>query len=381
MNNLHKIIHIITDLEVGGAEQMLQRLLLSDPKSKENVLVISLSGVGIIGEHLQALGYTVHALDCRNLSSLPANFLALIKLLKTHQPALVQTWMYHADFFGGMAARMAGCPNVIWGIRTTVVPQNSKKTYCLMRVCALLSYIVPKKIICVAEAAKKKHIAYGYHSKKILVIPNGFDFTCFDAQRIDKTRVRSELGINAEDFIVGCVGRLHWDKGQDIFITAIALLEKIPNQRMYFMLVGQGCDNNNSELLQQIDSLGLSAAFILLGERHDIPECLAAMDVFCMPSRTEGFPNGLGEAMSMGLPCVATQVGDTQVLTGDTAVLVAADDPKALAEGLTQMINMLPEQRRFMGQQGASRVRNQFSIDKTRERFYALYREIMELPH
>lgn len=381
MTNPNKIIHIITGLEVGGAEQMLKRLLLSDPHSIDNVLVISLSGLGTIGKTLQAQGFTVHALNFNRLTAIPTNFWALVKLLKAHKPAIIQTWMYHADFFGGLAARMAGCRNVIWGIRNTFVPRNSRMTYVLMRFCALLSYMVPKKIICVAEAAKNTHVSYGYSAKKMLVIHNGFDFARFDAQQIDATKVRHELGLGADDFIVGCVGRLHLDKGQDVFINAVAFLERVHNQKVHFLLIGRGCDYNNTDLLKQLDSFGLTSSFLLLGERHDIPECLAAMDVFCMPSRTEGFPNGLGEAMSMGLPCVATHVGDAKVLAGDTAVIVAADDPMALAAGLTKVIFMPAEQRRFLGEKAAIRVRDQFSIDRARERFYALYRDIAELSH
>lgn len=379
MGNSTKIIHIITGLDVGGAEQMLKRLLLSDPESKTRVIVISLTGLGVIGEQLQSLGYTVYALNFGRFTSVPTHFFALIQLIRKNKPAIVQTWMYHADCVGGLAARMAGCTQVIWGIRNTFVPKNNKKTYWLMRLCALLSYLVPKKIVCVAHAAKAKHASYGYRAKKMLVIPNGFDFSAFDVEQIEKQKVRKELGIGASDFIIGCVGRLHLDKGQDILITAAAFLEKLHDKHIYFMLVGRGCDNNNSELLAQIDSLGLSESFILLGERHDIPHCLAAMDAFCMPSRTEGFPNGLGEAMCMGLPCVATQAGDTKVLTGDTAILVAPDDPMALAAGLAKMIGMSAEQRQELGARAALRVRSQFSIDKTREQFMTLYREMAEL--
>lgn len=371
-----RIIHIITGLEVGGAESMLKRLLLSDPDSKNTALIISLSGLGVLGKQLVQLDYQVHAFHFQKLSSLIKDFCALVKLIKVNRPAIVQTWMYHADFFGGLAARMAGCHRVVWGIRTTFIPPDSKRTFWLMRLCALLSYLVPKKIICVAEAAKKIHVAYGYQSKKIHVIPNGFDFSCFDVQQVDTMKIRNELGLSAEDLVIGCVGRMHLDKGQDLFISATALLEK---KRMYFILVGRGCDTANNELMKQIDSYGLRDSFILLGERHDIPECLSALDIFCMPSRTEGFPNGLGEAMCMGLPCVATRVGDTEVLTGETVELVAPDDPIALAAGLTKLINMHPDDRYHSGMRAASRVRDQFSIDKTRTRFYDLYQELWEL--
>lgn len=98
MTNPNKIIHIITGLGVGGAEQMLKRLLLSDPHSIDNVLVISLSGLGAIGKTLQAQGFNVQAFNFNRLSAIPANFWALVKLLKAHKPAIIQTWMYHADF-------------------------------------------------------------------------------------------------------------------------------------------------------------------------------------------------------------------------------------------------------------------------------------------
>ncbi len=375
-----KVVHVITSLDMGGAEQMLKRLLTSDPESKNNVVVISLRNIGVTGQQLQALGYEVHGLNFRGFTSIPGNFWALVRLLRKNKPVIVQTWMYHADFFGGLAARLIRCRNVIWGIRNTSVPQNSYLTFWLMRVCALLSYIIPKKIVCVADAARKKHIKYGYSPKKMLVIHNGFDFSNFEVEKIDTAKVRHELSLGALDFVIGCVGRLHLDKGQDVLVTAVAFLEKIKDHRVRFLLIGRDCDRNNIALTKQIDSLGLSAFFILLGERHDIPECLAAMDVFCMPSRTEGFPNGLGEAMAMGLPCVATKVGDTKLLVGDTAIVVAPDDPMALAAGLTKVICMPAEDREQMGLHAANRVRSEYTIDKARERFYALYREITEQP-
>jgi glycosyltransferase involved in cell wall biosynthesis len=97
-----------------------------------------------------------------------------------------------------------------------------------------------------------------------------------------------------------------------------------------------------------------------------------------MSSRTEGFPNGLGEAMAMSLPCVATNVDDTKVLTGETAKLVTPENPGALANALSAVLALSNEQRQAMGQRAAGRVRSEFSIDKTRERFNALYQQVME---
>ncbi|MCW8409264.1 glycosyltransferase [Legionella sp. PATHC035] len=210
----------------------------------------------------------------------------------------------------------------------------------------------------------------------MVVIPNGFDFDHFNAQRIARSTVRNELGLHPSELLIGCVGRFHPDKGHDTLIKAVALLRNRKDQKIRFLLVGRDCEQNNLELMSLLNSLELTALFILLGERTDIPECLAAMDIFCMPSRKEGFPNGLGEAMSMGLPCVATDVGDVHVLVEDTALLVAPDDPEALARGLTEMIEMDPDQRKMLGQKALMRVHSKFSLESVHERFYALYKEL-----
>jgi glycosyltransferase involved in cell wall biosynthesis len=111
--------------------------------------------------------------------------------------------------------------------------------------------------------------------------------------------------------------------------------------------------------------------------RSDVLVCLVAMDVFYMPSRTEGFPNGLGEAMAMGLPCVATDVGDAKVLAGDTAVMVPANDVESLASGLLKVITLPEEQRWKMGLRAKVRVMSEFSIEKAREWFEMVYRDVL----
>lgn len=372
-----KVVHIITSLNIGGAEQMLKRLLLSDSSAGKSTVVVSLTDLGRIGLMLQDLGFTVHALNMRSPISCPIVLLRLIRLLRQNSPDIVQTWMYHSDLLGGLAARLAGCKKVIWGIRRTGFHGVGNLTYWIMKFCALLSFFVPTRIVCVAEAAHDAHVKYGYCDSKMLVIPNGFDFSHFDPDGVNPHLVRDEFSLDATVQIIGCVGRFHADKGQDTFVRAAALLVRKP-VNVRFMLVGSGCDYLNDQLNELIRSLDLESHFLLLGERSDIPECLAAMDLFCMPSRTEGFPNGLGEAMAMALPCVATNVGDTAVLTGDTAKLVTHENPAALAGALNEVLALSSKQRQEMGQRAADRVRSEFSIDKARERFNTLYEEVME---
>jgi len=135
---------------------------------------------------------------------------------------------------------------------------------------------------------------------------------------------------------------------------------------------------DNPELAGWIAKTGHTSRFMLLGERRDVPACLSAMDVFCLSSRTEGFPNVVGEAMAMSLPCVVTDVGDAAMLVANTGVVVAKEDANALAAGLSRLVEMTPEARRHLGQMAKARIHAEFTMARARERFEDLYQRLVE---
>jgi glycosyltransferase involved in cell wall biosynthesis len=372
-----RVCHIITTLSIiGGAQRVLLRLLLADPETVDQKIVLVLRRAGAWGEQLQLAGVTVHELGMDSILDLPKVYFQLKKLICSFKPDIVQTWLYHANLLGGLAARLSGYRNIIWGIRNTAVPTNNQLTVLIMKIGAYLSRWIPKKIVCVAEAGRKKHIEYGYDAARMVVIQNGFDFSEFIITQEQKSAIRKECYLSKEDFVVGWVARFHPDKGQDNIIKAAKIvLRSYP--KIKFLLVGTECDANNTALMHWLLESKVQDNFILLGERSDVPACLAAMDLFCLPSRNEGFPNALGEAMIMGLPCVSTQVGDADVLVGDTAILVSPEDEQALAEGLLKVIALPEKQRKQMGQRGKERLKEEFSIEKVCERFNAVYQEII----
>jgi glycosyltransferase involved in cell wall biosynthesis len=313
----------------------------------------------------------------RSAFAIPVLLWRLVRLIRDTKPDVVQTWMYHADLLGGLAAGMAGNQHVIWGIRTTDIRAGGSFSTVIVRwLCARLSYWVPQMIVCVAEASRQSHISVGYDAKKMVVVPNGYDFDWLRASSDERQSLREQWGINQNDAVLGSLGRFNKVKDQENFVRAAGILApQYPQLR--FLMVGRGLNWDNKELSDWIVSTGFKNRFELFGERQDVPQCFAAMDIFCMHSRTEGFPNVLAEAMAMGLPCVATDVGDAAMLLADSGVIVPKEDSEALAKGVEQFLGLNVDEQRTLGLRAKARVEAEFSMDRARKRFEAIYHQVL----
>lgn len=372
-----KVCHIITDLDIGGAELMLKRLVEFSPIDRQNIVIISLMDPGKVGQSLKEHGFTVLTTSMKSKASFFLTLYKLYRLLQQFKPDVIQTWMYHSDLLGGLAAKLTGCNAIVWGIHGTFLPIGRPLTKVVMKICAALSYYIPHKIVCVAELSRIKHIEYGYDDSKMLVIPNGFDVAFFSNLLTDKVSTRMMLGLADSDLIIGCVGRFHPDKGQDILIAAAA---KLIMGRSNFKLVfaGRNCDWDNTDLVRHIDSYNLRSNIVLLGERDDIPQLLQLFDIYCMPSRTEAFPVALGEAMCSGLACVATKVGDTAILLGDCGLLAEANSVD-LSLKLAEMLTCTSVQRSQIGTRAKLRIKELFSLEQVHQRYRQLHQSLVDL--
>lgn len=374
-----KIVHIIIGLNVGGAELMLKRLVLnSQTKGEFKHEVVSLTDLGVIGADLKKAGIPVYTLNMKSFFSILQVYFSLNKLLKQLKPNVVQTWMYHADFIGGLAAKRAGVKNIIWGIRTTDVSQGaSRLTVTLRKLCAKLSYHVPSKIICAAHAAKDLHKKIGYDATKMVVIPNGFELDKFKATEDDRKLLRKELDLSDTDIVIGSIGRFNEVKHQKIFIEIAADVIK-KNPHLKFVMVGRDNDESNPILMGWLHNYNVSNSFRLLGQRNDIPQCLKVFDIFCLHSKTEGFPNVLVEALAIGLPCVSTDVGDARHIMKDLGLISPSNNAKNLAETLEKVIedylNQSVEEKNIFEIKARNHIEQNYSMDK----LCALYSDIWE---
>ena len=325
-----RVVHVISGLGQGGAESALYRLC-----SKCNTcshIVISMSGEGVFTERLRSIGVEVHHL---NISGWWDALIKLIKLryfLKCLQPDVVQTWMYHADLYGGIAAKLAGNDNVFWGLRHGVVELDitKKRTYWIIRLNAVLSRVFPKFIVSCSAAGAVNHIALGYAAERMTVIANGIDACLFMPGAQSTSIAKLGCQIDFKIPVLGMVARYDPYKDHKNLLDALEILRNEGNV-FHILLVGEGLSYSNSELVVALAARRLLPAVSLLGQKNDMPDVMNAFDLFVLSSRGEGFPNVLAEAMACGVPCVATDVGDATAIVADTGWIVPSRNPLELA--------------------------------------------------
>jgi glycosyltransferase involved in cell wall biosynthesis len=374
------VLHVITNTAVGGAETMLLRLIraLDGGFSHE---VASVMGIGPVGERIRDLGVKVHAIGIDRNAPNPVKLFPLGRVIRASRPDVIQTWMYHADLLGGLAAKATSRARIVWGIHHTTLDRTSRwTTRATVAACARLSHVVPDAIVCVSRAARELHVDAGYAPDKFVVIPNGFDLSEFRTDPGWRRALRGELGVAPEAVLIGMVGRVAPQKDQANFVRAAGVLaRRAPEAR--FLLCGEGASWSNEALAREIREQGLAERFLLLGRRDDVQRVMNALDVMTLSSAFgEAFPLVIGEAMACRVPCVVTDVGDSAFLVGDTGRVVPPRDPEALARGLEDLLHLGPEGRARLGEAARQRIQTRFGLAKVASEYADVYRRVAGAP-
>jgi glycosyltransferase involved in cell wall biosynthesis len=370
-----RILHVITGLEIGGAETMLYKLLKYSDNSVVTQKVVSMTNGGGLQTSIERLGIEVNSLGMRpgrpNLSSV----FQLVALIRQFRPDVVQTWLYHADLLGTIAAKLVPGTGLCWNIRCSDMGPDYYQGLngIVIRLLALFSPLTDAVIVN-SEFGKFSHISKSYTPNNWHVLPNGFDVDCFVPNFSGSSAFRKEIRINENDILIGHVGR--WDpvKGHKYLLEASAsVLTDIPNAHL--ALVGKGLDTDNNELMDLIRGTD-SERIHMMGVRSDIAEVTASFDIAVLPSLSEGFPNTLGEAMSSSVPCVVTDVGDCAEIVGLGGIVIPPADSKALAKALISLANQTKSHRRALGERNRQRIIDHFSMPDIVDRYMSLYMDI-----
>ena len=371
-----KITHIITGLAAAGAETTLYHLLAALDRQEYQNEVISLTDRGPTAARIENLGVPVRALGMMRSMPNPLAIRRIAKILRRSRPQIVQTWMYHSNLLGGLAAQAAGGIPVIWGIHHSKIDSRDTKRFTVwtVRACAWFSRQLPVRIICCANSSELAHVQLGFDAQKMEVIYNGIDSELFQPTPGARLALRSRLGIPSDALLIGMAGRLHRHKDHKNFFAAARLLHReFPD--VHFVLCGEGLVPENPKLSAEVAD-GLQGCCHLLGLQRDMRAFYSGLDIAANSSLSEAFPLAVGEAMACGIPCVVTDVGDSPTIVGHTGRIVPAQQPSLMASAWGELIRTGAETRQILGQAARERVVTHFSLTQFAQRYQSLYRNI-----
>jgi glycosyltransferase involved in cell wall biosynthesis len=362
-----RILHVITDLYVGGAETMLMRLATAKPGLAEDTLVVSLLPDGLLAERLRAAGITVVEHNFRQPFGIIAGMIRLARLIAKTRPDIVQGWMYHGDLAALVALALSGRRNatrLAWNIRCSNLDltQYGRLLRLVVRACVRLSSS-PDLVIANSAAGMDVHRALGYRPRRAEVVPNGIDIEQYKPDAAARAAVRGELGIPDDAILLAHVARLDPMKDHAGFLAVMA---KLPDVEA--LVIGAGTE-----------SLPAAANVHRLGRRTDMPRLFAAADFVVSTSAFgEGFSNALAEGMACGLPPIATAVGDAPIIIGDTGVIVPPRDPGAFADAARALMRESRDQRAERGTRARRRIVENYSLERAQRRFAEIYASLLE---
>jgi glycosyltransferase involved in cell wall biosynthesis len=372
-----KVLHVITGLNVGGAEMLLCRAVAALQQRGIESEVVCLGPTGPLAEKLAEQKIPLHCLGMQGLASLPSAIWKLRRLLKASAPDAVHTWMYHADLVGGIAAKLAGGIPVTWSIHHAAIGKADLKrsTYWIVKALAILSRWLPRRIISCSRSAGFAHADVGYRGDRMQIVPNGVDTGSYQPDASAGEAIRVSLGIPSSAQVVGIAGRFHPLKNYPLFFeSAIRLQQVMPD--VHFIACGKDVTAANPEIETLLKGAPDRSKFHLLGMRADLPALYNAMDLFTLTSKSEAFPLTLGEAMACGLPCVSTDVGDCRVLVGKCGAVVPPGEVVSMAGAWKSLLQLPKEEFAALGQVARERVVEHFSISTMLDAYTSIYREI-----
>ncbi len=362
-----RLLLVVTTLDVGGAEKCCVQLATGLDRSRWHVEVCSLLRPGAMAGPLRDAAIPVHSLDASRLWHAPAAAVRLARLIRRLRPDVVHTFLFHANVLGRLAAQFAGRPRVVASIRV------AERRFRHHLVIENLTWRLSDRVACVSrDVARFVRRRCHEPAHRLVVIPNGVD----PARAAGPVAARASLGLRDDSCVAIYVGRLDPQKGVDVLLRAVAMARKRA-PHLELLLVGAGPQRPALEQLAAELQINSHARF--LGWRPEATELMRAADMLVLPSRWEGMPNVVLEAMAAGLPVVATRAEGTAELVRhrETGLLVAIDDAHELAEAIAETAADA-ELRRTWGLRGQAIAINDFSVVQMVQRYQHLYASLFD---
>lgn len=331
-----------------------------------------------MADTIKKFGVPVFCLGMSPGKPTPAGGWRLIKFIRPLKPDIIQGWMYEGNFAAWLAWITASRGSkLIWSIHSSLheLKKTDWLTQMLIRLESKLSFF-PIHILYNSRISMEQHEKLGFTSKRSVFLPNGVDCSQFKPDDNARLKLRSSLKLDFNTFLIGRIARFHPEKDYASLIQASKkIMYKFPN--VHFVLSGRGVVHSNTSLVAMIKDTGFAEKIHLLGDRRDIPEIMAGLDVHVSSSWTESFPMVIGEAMACSVPSVVTEVGDCREIVGKTGIVVPPKDHEALANGLETFIKIDSKKRLMMGKAARDRILSRFSLPSIAKRYEELYQALL----
>ena len=370
-----RICHVAVADLWAGAEVQLKVLLSKLVEEPKFILTVILFNEGRLEREIRDLGILVKVFP-EKLWSSARLFRELFREFKQSNVHVVHTHKYKDMILAAPAAKLGGVPHVVrtvHGLREPFEGMEAMKMHLYETIeRTVLRYCVDS-IIGVSSQIERKYTAEGGVAR-VTCIRNGIDLEGKLVQT-DRWRTRKDLGVDTGTCLIGTVGRLTPVKGIPYLLQAVRiLLRQGANVRV--LVVGDG--SIRSDLMSQTHDLGISENVVFLGHREDTDELLQTLDIFVLPSLSEGIPMALLEAMAASQAVVASRVGGIPEIVEDglEGFLVEPMDVDGLAERCRRLIES-PDAARKMGEQARKRVERDFSATAMADRVASVYRELL----
>lgn len=336
MYKKRSVLHVINGLSPGGAERALTNLLSSAESSGCEHVIFSLRSAGFYKPILEAAGHKVIDLGLDGFWTVPLVIWRCVRYVFARPPTVIQGWMYQGNLIALLCwACLRYKPVLLWNIRHGLDSIKTERPFTRVSIflCKLASRC-PEIVIYNSRRSMAQHADLGFCAGNQLHIPNGFAEVSLNPA--DSIRSDLALGIPKSYRLIGHVGRFHETKDHRTFVlAALAVLSKMP--LVGFVMVGQGVSWANQRFAELIPT-PQRGHFFPIGEIADVSKVYSALEILCVTSIAEAFPNVLGEAMAHGVPTVVTNVGDCKVIQGGHGLVVEPQDVDSMQEAICNLL-------------------------------------------
>lgn len=378
------LMFVTTGLAQGGAEAMLIKLIETLDRERFDLVVICVGARAYNSAYLDQLKISTEYLNLQKWYELPKALYKAATLASKLKIDVVQGWMYHGNLFAQWISMWSRqYPPTILGIRQTIPTlwNGSIGASVVVLLDAMLSWRSTAQIFN-SKQAIIDHAKFGYRVSRAKMIPNGFDVVKYHCDTNLARDMRSQLDLPSSAFVVGFFARFHPQKDFKLLIQSFAeFVRQMTGKDVRLVLAGTNINTSNKQLHQWLSEAGVLHLTTLLGPRSDIPALLTAIDVFCQTSKFgEGFPNAICEAMLTETICVATNVGETASIIGQTGIVVEQGDMLGIAAGLKTICSMESDAKKQLGAAARNRIMDSYELTGIANQYAALYETVLRHP-